>query len=316
MPGPLFPIQNFVAKPYAGSLQGINVSLLSRGGVTTNDGQTVQSSKTSKTVNVQIDFLSTQYKGQAVTVNLQSGANTPPLQKILMIYVDNELNSQNVTVAFLDTFQFIGVPAFTTGYYPVLTGQLQAVVYNGTTGKVPVTAQSQVSVMFCDFAIPGFLSQETLSVTFNGSNGPVVPVIGDTVQTNTFLQGEANPLPILAVVTAPIQYVLTGIEINAVNLFADPSFGTTNPWLTIMLYDPTTSGAPPIRLFVLQLTPDFTDHAFKVICDETGLNIPFQGVNMLMGGGSSPLPPNDSIPITLPVWCAITVSLTYAKVTL
>lgn len=281
----------------------------------TNDGQTVQAAKTSRTVNVQIDFLSTQYKGQAVTINLQSGANSPPISKILMIFVDNELNSQNVTVAFLDTFQFIGVPAFTTGYYPVLTGQLQAVVYNGTTGKVPVTAQSQVSVMFCDFAIPGFLSQETLSVTFNGSFGPVVPVIGDLVQSNTFLQGEANPLPILAAVTAPVQYVLTAIEINAVNLFADPT-GTINPWLVIELYDPTVSGGSPIRVFVLQLTPDYTDHAFKIICDETGLNIPCQAVSMVMGGGSSPLPPNDSIPRTLPTWCAITVSLTYAKVTL
>jgi hypothetical protein len=42
MPGPLFPVQNFVATPYSGALVGVNVSLLSRGGVMTNDGQTIQ----------------------------------------------------------------------------------------------------------------------------------------------------------------------------------------------------------------------------------------------------------------------------------
>jgi hypothetical protein len=166
MPGPLFPIQNFVAVPYADFIQGLVVSILSKSGITTNDGQTITAGRVSKVVNITLDFLSTQYEGQAVSINLQSSANVAPLDQLIMIYVDNELNSQDVTVYFPATQQYIGVPAFTTGYYPVLTGQQQAIIYNGASGKVPVTAQSQASVIFCNFFVPGFLSLETQSITF------------------------------------------------------------------------------------------------------------------------------------------------------
>lgn len=313
MSGPLFPIQNFVAKPYAGSLQGINVSLLSRSGVMTNDGQTVQPSHTSRIVNTTIDFLTAQYKGQAVSINLQSTNNTPPLNKILMIYVDNELNSQNVTVAFPDTQQYIGVPAFTTGYYPVMTGQLQAVVYNGSTGTVPITAQSQVSVIFCDFAIPGFLSQETLSVTYNSSTGPTIPVIGDTVQTNTYVDGLNNPQQLLSVINAPQRYVITAIECNATNLFTDGTQVLAPFYLCLLIYDPALP--TPVRFFNILMRPEFEGNTFRIICSETGLNIPVQSMQLLVSPqANSPLPPHA--PGSIPAWCVITVSLTYAKVTL
>jgi hypothetical protein len=168
--GPIFPVQNVVATPYAGSLQGINVSMLTQSGAVTNDGQTIQRNRQSKVVNATMDWRNT-YPGQAVTINLQSQNTASPLDKILMVYVDNELNSQDVTIGFPDTQQYIGVPAFTTGYYPVLTGMLICNIYNGTTGKLPVTAISQTSVLFCNFAMTGFLSQETLSVTFNSLTG-------------------------------------------------------------------------------------------------------------------------------------------------
>lgn len=318
MPGPLFPIQNFVAKPYSGVIRGINVSLLSRGGVTTNDGQTIQQGSASKIVNIQVDFLTATYKGQAVSVNLQSSANAAPLSKILMMYVDNELNSQNVTIAFPDTQQYIGVPAFTTGYYPVLTGQLQAVIYNGSTGKVPVTAQSQVSVIFCDFAIPGFLSQETLSVTFNSSSGPVVPVIGDTVQTNTLSTSTTNPDILLPTVVQPIQYVVTGIEVNANNLFLTPSRFTTPPnnWtLWLYLYDPTqVHGNSLTRLFSIDMRCEYNGTSYQLIANETGLNIPVQSLVALLAQDDFGTPIGGTK--NLGTQTGINVSITYAKVTL
>jgi hypothetical protein len=321
MPGPLFPVQNFVAKPFSGSLQGINVSLLSRAGVMTNDGQTLTPSTQSRVVNAQIDFLSSVYKGQAVTINLQSQNNTNPLNKILMIYVDNELNSQNVTIAFPDTQQYIGVPAFTTGYYPVLTGQLLCVVYNGTTGAVPVTAASQVSVIFCNFAIPGFLSQETLDITVNSSTGPVVPVIGDTVSQAAMLGGseQVNPVVIMPTVTAPMQYVVTGIEVNATQLFTDGSstlasgHNTQGPnfVMAIAVFENFTGRG--FRQFNIVMRPEFEGSRFFNICDETGLNFPCQGLSFNVADITDG---PGSFPAVLQPWAAIIVIVTYALVTL
>lgn len=325
MPGPLFPVQNFVAKPYSGALPGINVALLSRGGMVTNDGQTVTPGKTSKIVNAVIDFLSTPYRGQAVLINLQSNANTTPISKILMIYVDNELNSQNVTVAFPDTQQYIGIPAFTTGYYPVMTGQLNCVVYNGTTGAVPITANSKVSVIFCDFAIPGFLSQETLNITVNSSTGPVVPVVGDQTAVAVMYGGslQVNPITILPTISAPLQYVITGIEINSQNLFTDGLNGylvngvLTPPYYTlgIGLAAPSGVAIPFTRLCNINMRPEFENSRFFNILDETDLNIPVQGL-FLEALNVLPPFPLGFVNANLPPWAIISVTITYAKVTL
>jgi hypothetical protein len=312
MPGPIFPIQNFVAAPYAGSTQAVNVNILSRGGVRTNDGQTIQPGIQSRVVNTQFDFLSAAYRGQAATINLQSQNNVNPLNQIVMIYVDNELNSQDVTVAFPDTQQYIGVPAFTTGYYPVLTGQLIATIYNGTSGQVPVTAQSQVSVIFCNFAMPGFLSLETLNVTFNSSSGPMVPVIGDKVQVGSLPSVSGNPITILPHMILPTQYVITGIQVNATDLFTDgvTSFGSTLPYYKMSIHLDEFSPGQSIRQFVIQQRPEFEGTKFFSICSETGLNIPVNGLQFgvldLDAGGFAVLAP----------WVSLTACITYALVTL
>lgn len=312
--GPLFPIQNFVATPFAGSLTGVNVKLLARGPVSTNDGQLIQPGHQSKVVSAVIDWLTTPYKGQACTFNLQSQNTASPLDQILMIYVDNELNSQNVTIGFPDTQQYIGVPAFTTGYYPVLTGGQIATVYNGTSGKIPVTANSKTGILFCNFAVPGFLSQETLAITFNSSSGPVIPSIGDKVQTNTIGSANNNPDVILATVTAPLQYVITAIEINAFNLFlsggANGNAFSDEYYGAVYLYDANPFVTSPMRVMVFDMRAQYEDTRFVVLLDETGLNIPCQGLKFQFSDfiGASPMP--------IPPWCKITVSITYALVTL
>lgn len=324
MPGPLFPVQNFVAVPYAGGVQGVNVSLLSRAGVTTNDGQTVTPQSQSRIVNCQIDFLSTTYKGQAAVINLQSQNNVNPLNRILMIYVDNELNSQNVTVAFPDTQQYIGVPAFTTGYYPVLTGQLNAVIYNGSTGKVPVTGNSQVSVIFCNFAIPGFLSQETLDITVNSSSGPVVPVIGDQVQqTSIYGFPSVSIEGILPPVNPPQVYYITGINITAQNLFTDgvSTIASTPPTpgtyaLGICLSPVNTPGwgqSQLLRQVNVQMKAEYESSRFYSLLDETGLSIPVQGLDLLL---LRIINATSFVNAVLPPWATITVNITYALVTL
>lgn len=314
MPGPLFPVQNFVGKPYSGALQSIVVSLLSKGGVMTNDGQTVQQGSQSRIVNCQIDFLSTTYKGQAVVINLQSQQSAGPLlDKILMVYVDNELNSQNVTIAFPDTQQYIGVPAFTTGYYPVLTGQKLAVIYNGDTGKVPITSASQVSVIFCNFAIPGFLSQETLNVTFENSGGPVVPVLGDTTSTvvvSTLSGAGIFSAEILPIIVDPNRYVVTSISINATNLFSPPNGSFP---LFILLGAQTGVNGTIIREYIFQVRTAMEGQAFFQIAEETDLNIPMTHLQMFLQtsqGGAN---------LTLsqwPLWAFLTISVTYSLVQL
>lgn len=282
--------------------------MLSRGGVMTNDGQTVSPGHTSTIVNATMNWL-INYKGQAVTINLQSQGTASPLDKILMVYVDNELNSQDVTIAFPDTQQYIGVPAFTTGYYPVLTGGKICTVYNGTSGKLPITAQSITSVIFCNFAVPGFITQETLDITVNSSSGPVVPVIGD--QTISYVMNSAftaNPATILPTIVAPLQYVITGIEVNASNLFIDGNPQTTTYILAILLSAPGPSTS--FRQFNIAMRPEFENSRFFNICDETGLNFPCQGMSLIT------LALLADVFVAIPTWAAITVTLTYAEVTL
>lgn len=313
----LFPVQNFIAKPYNGSLLGVNVALLTNRGISTNDGQQVSTPHQSKALNCTIDFLTTYYKGQAATVNLQSQNTASPLDKITMIYVDNELNSQDVTISFPDTQQYIGVPAFTTGYYPVLTNMLIANVYNGRTGKVPVTAQSAVSIIFCNFVIPGFLSLETLSVTYDSSIGPTVPVIGDSTVVAVQYGGTNQIVPfiqMLTPLTLPQQYVITGIEINAQNLFID----NTGLYVLGILLGPNNPPPPygPAQSLIRQVNvtmrAEFENSRFFNLLDETGLNIPCLGValefvQVLKSG---------FINVALPQWAVITTTLTYAQVTL
>jgi hypothetical protein len=289
MTGPIFPIQNFVVTPYVGSLTGINVSLLTRSGAQNNTGQTISAGHQSKAITTTMDWINT-YPGQGVSINLQSQNNASQiLDVLLMVYVDNELNSQDVTIYFPDTQQFVGVPAFTTGYYPVITGGQICNVYNGTTGKVPITAQSITSVIFCNFAVPGFLSQETLNVTFESSTGPRVPVIADTPLSGQYAIAGSPVLAILAPLTLPEQYVLGSITLTGAGLFVD----STSPgnFMEIQLVDVSTNKV--IRQFNYYLAPSTLPGAlqFAPICQLSGLNIPVQSLSIsAVFPGSQPIP--------------------------
>lgn len=215
-----------------------------------------------------------------------------------MLYVDNELNSSNVTIYFPDTQQFIGVPAFTTGYYPVLTGMYVCTVYNGTTGYAPVTAQSVTSILFCNFAIPGFLAQETLSVTVNSSSGPVIPAIGDKVATASLAitqasGGTPNDVTVLGTVSAPEQYVLTGITISASGLYVDAT--GTPQYITITLLDGSTIVRQITYFLTYSLTAGFT---YQLLSQETDLNIPVHNLT-LQTLGASPIPSTGLVKISI-----------------
>jgi hypothetical protein len=307
----IFPLQNFAAVPYKGALTAINVALLTAGGIMTNDGQQVQPGRQSKVVNATMDWLVT-YRTQAVAINLQSSnVAGGVLNKLLMVYVDNELNSQNVTIYFPDTQQFIGVPAFTTGYYPVLTGNQYCNVYNGTTGAVPVTSSSVTSILFCNFAIPGFLSQETLNITVNSSSGPVVPTIGDKVVVVT-LPGSVTPvsqITVLPTVALPRQYVITGIELNAQKLFLDGS-GTSGSSFPLLLEIVDQVNNVFIREWNIAMQMSFENTAFFNFNEETGLNIPVNNLVLFS------LNLTASAQVILPTWSNVSLSITYALVTL
>jgi hypothetical protein len=303
---PFFPIQNFVAVAYQGQLIQQNVQLLTTGSqvVGTNTaGFITQQGTQSCVVNTVMDWLNT-YKGQAVSINLQSAGTATPLNKILMLYIDNSRNPNSVTVGFADSQQYLEAPAFTTGYYPVFTQNLFFNVYNGTTGKAPVTAQSMTAIIICNFAVPGFLSQNTLNVTFNSSNGPLVPTIGDTVTVVSLNSASANPMSILPALALPQQYVLTAISLNAINLFVDPTIAST--LIGIVLFDSVTGDV--IRQYSIGIKSEFENSTYFELGVETDLNIPVQNVSIKIdtGTGLFQIQPQTEI----------AANLTYATVTL
>jgi hypothetical protein len=250
-----------------------------------------------------MDWLNT-YPGQAVSINLQSAGTATPLNKILMLYIDNSRNPNSVTVGFADSQQYLEAPAFTTGYYPVFTNNLFFNVYNGTTGKAPVTAQSMTAIIICNFAVPGFLSLNTLNVTFNSSSGSIVPTIGDTVTVVEVGSSTTNPLTILPTLALPRQYVVTAITVNASNLFVDPTVPSTG--VSLLLEDAATGEI--IRQYSISLKSEFEASTFFELGVETGLNIPVQNVSFKVETGSTLF---QIQPQTL-----IAINLTYATVTL
>jgi hypothetical protein len=277
----VFPFENFAAVSFVGPMTAINVALVTvkpSVSAVANGGQQIMSpGHQSKVVNLVFDFLN-QYPGQACTVNLNSqNTQGPLLDQLIMVYVDNSLNSSDVTVYFPDTQFVLDAPALTVGYYPVLPNLQTFTVYNGTTGQKPVTAQSVVSILACNFAVPGFLSQDTLNVTFNSSTGPKVPVLGDNTQTflYNFSVGPINaPITVLPTIELPEQYVITGIWITLSTLYNDSN--GTSQFLFLTLTDPSDNIV--FREWVQFVTTKFPETPTQTISDETGLNFPLQGL--------------------------------------
>jgi hypothetical protein len=163
---PAFPIQNFIPAFYAGSLTAVNVWLLSTNAVTqatANGGlNIIQPGKQSLVVNTFFDW--SKISGQASSLIFQANNQGAAglLDKILMVYVNNVNNIRDCTVYFSDTGMFITVPAGQSGYYPVLTNNYNPVVFNGYDG-LPAPSNNalnqQTNIIFCNFAVPGFLDQ-------------------------------------------------------------------------------------------------------------------------------------------------------------
>lgn len=297
---PSFPVQNFVAVPYIGALQPVTVSLLTTSASMTNDGQIIRPPVQSLTVSTQFDWLGT-YTDQAVIVNLQSQNNVSPLNKILMLYIDNSRNPNSISVGFADTQQFIEAPAFTTGYYPVFTGYLYFTVYNGTTGLKPVTAQSYTDIIICNFAVPGFLSLNTLEVAFQNSSGSVVPTLGDQfANASVAVTGTSGSVSVLPLIALPQQYVITAITVSSAGLFID-STGTPE-FMSIEL----TDGANVISSLTYFMTYSiYAGFQYTPLIQQTGLNIPAQSLTLSFGAA-----------VALPSAGLIQASIIFAELTL
>jgi hypothetical protein len=298
----IFPFSLFMAVSYQGSIQSFPVSRVQQSAAT----GPVRPDQAARIVQTQMDFLNV-YPGQAVNINLQS--NTPagsPLSQIAMVYVNNELNNQDLSIYFPDTQQLIGIPAFTSGYYPVMTGQLVATVYNGNTGKVPVASTSMCQIIFCNFAMPGFLSEFSVSVNVNSSSGLIIPSIGDKfVNVNAQITGAATPISVfqlLPTIALPQQYVITGINVEFAALYADVQ-GNMGQF-TVEIQDPTSLDV--LRLWTVNVPNSLASYNSFMLSNEDGLNIPCQGLQAALQFGAGNSAPNGNG----------LFNLTYALVTL
>lgn len=168
---PAFPVQNFVPVPYAGSLTAVNVWLLSQpnsiAGVANGGQQILQAGHQSQVINTIFPWVDEtgsgiqQYPSNAVAMYL-ANQNTagPLLDKILMVYINNVNNINDVTVYWPDSGQLVTCPAGAAGYFPLMTNMPNCYVYNGYGGgSNELILQQQTQILFCNFAVPGFISQ-------------------------------------------------------------------------------------------------------------------------------------------------------------
>lgn len=194
---PAFPVQLFYPAAYIGDLTAVNVKLLTTGGVTRpapNGGlQQLSSGHQSVVVPTTINWLV--YAGgpgpnfpsfnNAVSFNLalnNQGA-AAILDKIDMVYVNNTGGTLDVTIYFPDTGMFITAEGGTSGYYPVMTNILQCYAYSGTVGSGQDVDTGQTQILFCNFAVPGFVTANEARPFEASFRGPNINAVGQIVQT-------------------------------------------------------------------------------------------------------------------------------------
>jgi hypothetical protein len=170
---PAFPIQNFVPIAYPGPLNAVSASILSRAAtaVSAANGATqlVQAPLQSLCVNTVYNWGVAPFinpSAQAVNaaslnLALNNGGASAVINKIEMVYINNNNNGSPVTVYFPDTGMFVTCAASAAGYFPVFTNILACYVYNGFGGTeggiVPSPTFSDLTqIIFCNFAIPAF----------------------------------------------------------------------------------------------------------------------------------------------------------------
>jgi len=273
-----FPSYNFTAVPYKGSLHSVPVGLATTMASVDSTGRIVRQPHQSKAVTTQYDWI-LNYPGNAVAVNLQSQGSAPPLDKLLMVYVDNTQCSFSLTLLFPDTQFTVAVPANSSGYYPVVTGVQYCTVYRNAH---PTTdAVSQTTVLFCNFAVPAFDSPEFLNILgyqqisdiVGVGRQYVIPALGDKYANLTLqlvgsnsVGSQGNVLPIAAL---PQYYVITDIVMQLFQCSATQSQGTQQVELT--LFDDSV-GLTLREQFVF-INPDCSQDSYKTqtILQENGL---------------------------------------------
>jgi hypothetical protein len=236
---PVFPIQLFQPIAYPNTLTATNVALLTQPGTTypaANGAlQITTQPKQSVAVNAVFNWDAPPFLTpsltfiNAATMNLQSNngaSSTGLLNQILMVYINNADNGNDVTVYFADTGMFVTCEAGTSGYFPVLTNILICTVFNGsegtgtTLGDPSLTQTTQI--LFCNFAIPGFATQSRPVTTLQFSNEVVITSMG--VVELLFPQPPAFEFMSIEL------YALTGEANTSGNCFVSWGIGTVgNP---------------------------------------------------------------------------------------
>jgi hypothetical protein len=112
------------------------------------------------------------------------------LDKLLMLWINNANNISDVTVYFPDSGQFITCPAGATGYFPCLTQVMNCYVYNGYSGAPGLTNPAlQTQIIFCNFALPVFLTQSQQALNAQSSGTDLYTVAGGSGVINVFTAG-------------------------------------------------------------------------------------------------------------------------------
>lgn len=290
-----FPSYLYNPVPYNGSLYSIPVGLATTKAQTNNQGTITIQGHQSKCVTTQFDWIAT-YPGNAVTVNLQSQGATMPLEKILMVYVDNTNNGFALAILFPDTQQLIGVPANSSGWYPVLTGAFFCTVYRLATAATDVLSQS--TIIFCNFAIPQAEAtefQNSLSYDQISDNaaGRVyeIPAMGDKGAIATWDPTTASDVIVLATTTLPQIYVITDITLQCRRML--PSLNSGNQAISFQLVDGFSSTI--LRQIILEVHPDMTSelythhellsgHGLYLTCRNLTLHGTISGLGILNSG--------------------------------
>lgn len=220
-----FPTNLFSPVAYRGALLSVPVALES-----TRQHQSL-------VVSVFLDWQNV-YTKQAVYFNFhQQAYASSVLDRLLMAYVDNSNNLNNVYIYFPDTQQALTVLAGVVGYFPLITGRPECFVYNGTQGS-NIALQGNTNIQFCNFLTSGFAVNDVtlplvrIASTSGGTSQAYVPQSLGNLASNFNITWNGDTwggvtheqFSFLTGITTN-DIIITYLEINVAGLYSNSAVG-------------------------------------------------------------------------------------------
>ena len=211
----------------------------------------------------------------AVAINILTGRNTPPIDVIQSVFIDNNDSLVPIYVYFPDTQFVASMPPNSSGWIRVLTNGLTAMICGDgfATGQIPKTY-----VMFSNVNMASFIDPQIQAVNplykaspaiSRGNNifttGLGIPALGDQIKTISLSASSLVPIIFLPIQTDGFYYI-NSMSVSQSNVLRNGA-GTTT--VDYQLYSTGASGV----IFDAYYAAGNNTVNFAILYQQSGLQV-------------------------------------------